>query len=95
VACEQARKLTLFELKDNCRPEAERTAAGRYREPTLLGLMVGDELRRPRFHSSLSMTAPLPPMAGALLAPFCGLAQAVANGCPMVSVLSTAREHRG
>jgi hypothetical protein len=25
----------LFELKDDCRPEAERTAAGRYREPTL------------------------------------------------------------
>jgi hypothetical protein len=32
---EQARQLTLFELKDDCRPEAERTAAGRYREPTL------------------------------------------------------------
>jgi hypothetical protein len=25
----------LFDLKDDCRPEAERTAAGRYREPTL------------------------------------------------------------
>jgi hypothetical protein len=25
----------LFELKDDCRPEAERTASGRYREPTL------------------------------------------------------------
>ena len=31
----QARQLTLFELKDDCRPDAERTAAGRYREPTL------------------------------------------------------------
>ena len=26
---------TLFELKDDCRPQAERTAAGRYREPSL------------------------------------------------------------
>ncbi len=25
----------LFELKDDCRPEAERTAAKRYQEPTL------------------------------------------------------------
>ena len=40
---EQCRQLTLFELKDDCRPEVERTAAGRYREPTLLGLMAGDD----------------------------------------------------
>lgn len=40
---EQCRQLTLFELKDDCRPEAERTAAGRYHEPTLLGLMAGDD----------------------------------------------------
>ena len=25
----------LFELRDDCRPAAERTAAGRYREPSL------------------------------------------------------------
>jgi len=31
---EQVRQLTLFELKDDSRPEAERTAAGRYSEPT-------------------------------------------------------------
>ena len=33
----QARALqpTLFELKEDCRPVAERTAAGRYREPSL------------------------------------------------------------
>lgn len=30
----QPRQLALFDLKDDCRPEAERTAAGRYREPT-------------------------------------------------------------
>jgi hypothetical protein len=30
----------LFELKTDCRPEAERTAAGRYREPTLFGSRV-------------------------------------------------------
>jgi hypothetical protein len=34
---EQARQLALFELRDDCRPQAERTAAGRYREPSLLG----------------------------------------------------------
>jgi len=32
---EQFRQLTLFALKDDCRPEVERTAAGRYQEPTL------------------------------------------------------------
>jgi hypothetical protein len=33
---EQARQLALFELRDDCRPQAERTAAGRYLEPSLL-----------------------------------------------------------
>jgi hypothetical protein len=33
---------TLFALKDDCRPAAERTATGRYQEPTLLGLMRDD-----------------------------------------------------
>jgi hypothetical protein len=32
---EQCRQLALFELKDDCRPEVERTASGRYSEPTL------------------------------------------------------------
>jgi hypothetical protein len=32
--------LTLFELKDDCRPEVESTAEGRYREPTFLGPMA-------------------------------------------------------
>ena len=31
----QARQLTLFELKDDSRPAIERTADGRYQEPTL------------------------------------------------------------
>jgi hypothetical protein len=39
----QSRQLTLFELKDDCRPETERTGAERYREPTFLGLMAGDD----------------------------------------------------
>ena len=33
---EQARQPALFELRDDCRPKAERTAAGRYLEPSLL-----------------------------------------------------------
>jgi hypothetical protein len=37
---DQARQLALFELKDDCRPKAERTAAGRYLEPTLLSLIA-------------------------------------------------------
>ena len=32
----QPRQLALFELKDDCRPAAEWTAACRYAEPTLL-----------------------------------------------------------
>jgi hypothetical protein len=31
----QPEQRALFDLKDDCRPAAERTAAGRYREPTL------------------------------------------------------------
>jgi hypothetical protein len=42
---EQAKQLALFELKDDCRPEAERTAAGRYLEPTFL-LTVRSEKSR-------------------------------------------------
>lgn len=38
-AAEQ-RQLALFELKQDCRPTAERTAAGRYAEPTLLDQML-------------------------------------------------------
>ena len=36
---EQARQLALFELKDDRRPLAERTAAGRYAEPTLFAVV--------------------------------------------------------
>jgi hypothetical protein len=36
----QPRQLTLFELKKDCRPVAERSAAGRYAEPTLLDQML-------------------------------------------------------
>ena len=31
----QPRQLALFALQEDCRPPAERTAAGRYREPSL------------------------------------------------------------
>jgi hypothetical protein len=31
----------LFELKNDCRPAAERTASGRYHEPTLFAKMTG------------------------------------------------------
>ena len=37
---EQARQLALFELKDDRRPPAERTAAGRYAEPTLFAAVM-------------------------------------------------------
>jgi hypothetical protein len=35
----QPRQMALFELKDDTRPIAERTAAGRYEEPSLLSLI--------------------------------------------------------
>jgi hypothetical protein len=35
----QAKQLALFALKEDVRPAAERTAAGRYQEPTMLALM--------------------------------------------------------
>jgi hypothetical protein len=31
----QPRQLALFELREDCRPASERTAAGRYQEPSL------------------------------------------------------------
>jgi hypothetical protein len=36
----QPQQAALFELKDDCRPEAERTASGRYSEPTLFALIA-------------------------------------------------------
>jgi hypothetical protein len=35
----QAVQPPLFELRDDCRPAAERTAAGRYREPSFFSLL--------------------------------------------------------
>lgn len=35
----QPHQPALFTLKDDCRPVAERNAAGRYQEPTLLALL--------------------------------------------------------
>lgn len=32
----QGEQPALFELRDDCRPQAERTVTGRYQEPTLL-----------------------------------------------------------
>ena len=37
---EQPRQLALFELKDDCRPETERTAAERYHAPTFFALLA-------------------------------------------------------
>ena len=38
----QERQLALFEVKEDCRPSAERTAAGRYEAPTFLDRMQED-----------------------------------------------------
>jgi hypothetical protein len=34
-ALRRAQQPTLFELRDDCRPASQRSAAGRYEEPTL------------------------------------------------------------
>ena len=36
----QPQQPALFELKDDCRPAAERTAARRYQEPTLFSFII-------------------------------------------------------
>ncbi|HMA74472.1 MAG TPA: hypothetical protein VKP67_23725 [Xanthobacteraceae bacterium] len=36
----QPRQLALFEVKTDCRPATERTAAGRFQEPTLFAFMT-------------------------------------------------------
>lgn len=36
----KVQQMTLFELRDDSRPASERTAAGRYAEPTLLALLT-------------------------------------------------------
>ena len=36
----QARQLPLFEMREDARPTAERTAAGRFLEPTLLSYFL-------------------------------------------------------
>jgi hypothetical protein len=43
---EQCRQPALFELKEDHRPTTERTAAGRYREPTLFDVLTAVKLRR-------------------------------------------------
>jgi hypothetical protein len=37
----QAQQLTLFPMHEDCRPESERTSAGRYEAPSMLELMRG------------------------------------------------------
>ncbi len=39
AAAARLEQLSLFELKEDCRPMPERTAAGRYSEPTLFSLL--------------------------------------------------------
>jgi hypothetical protein len=41
-AIARARQLTLFELKEDSRPETHRTATGRYLEPSLLTLLENE-----------------------------------------------------
>jgi len=41
----QHRQLALFELREDRRPTTERTAAGRYREPTLFADLPGRDGR--------------------------------------------------
>jgi hypothetical protein len=36
----QGEQPALFELRDDCRPRAERTPAGRFREPTIFALLA-------------------------------------------------------
>jgi hypothetical protein len=38
-AAAKAQQPALFELREDCRPASDRTAAGRYREPSLLSLI--------------------------------------------------------
>jgi hypothetical protein len=41
----QPHQPALFELREDCRPAAGRTAAGRYQEPTFLSLMIRERAR--------------------------------------------------
>ena len=40
LAAVKAEQPPLFELREDCRPATDRTAAGRYREPSLFSLLV-------------------------------------------------------
>jgi hypothetical protein len=39
----EARQLALFERREDCRPASERTAAGRYREPSLFSFIAAED----------------------------------------------------
>lgn len=39
----RARQPALFDLKEDCRPRPEKTAAGRYAEPSLLTLLTNNQ----------------------------------------------------
>jgi hypothetical protein len=45
-ASTQPEQPALFELKDDCRPASDRTAAGRYREPSLFTLLDQGRVER-------------------------------------------------
>jgi hypothetical protein len=42
AAAARTQQLALFELKDDCRPATERTAGGRYQQPSLFTLPDGE-----------------------------------------------------
>jgi len=56
----QPQQSALFEVKNDRRPEPERTAAGRYREPTLLALLQ-DAAEKPPLRSLRKESSALAP----------------------------------
>lgn len=76
----QARQLVLFELKHDCGPQAERTAADRSQEPSLFAVrfrvtarLRGISWANPTFHPREPIVNPLSQAARSMSTPHCDL----------------------
>jgi hypothetical protein len=61
----QPKQLALFELKDDCSPVGERSAAGRYQEPTLfMRGCCGGRTMLPGAEEAIDRALPIPVVSG-------------------------------
>jgi hypothetical protein len=61
AAAARVEQPVLFEMKEDTRPDSERTAAGRYREPSLFAFMEREGLRVIRLRATVGLRLSVTP----------------------------------